>query len=88
MSKETEWFFTKDQLPETEGDKSVSCVCEKRHEYTRNDKLIIYYSTEVLMYNPYHKCWDDDDGDDYNCDLDQVRRWTYLPLPPPLPKED
>ena len=89
MSKpEATWYFTEDQLPETNGRKSVKCICEKRYERQGNDKLIVSYHTEVLCYDPRHKCWDDADGDDYNCDLNQVRRWTYLPYPPLLPKED
>ena len=32
----------------------------------------------VRCWNPYRKCWDDEDADDYDFDMDSVMRWLYL----------
>ena len=32
----------------------------------------------VRCWNPYEKCWDDEDADNYDCDMDSVMRWLYL----------
>lgn len=33
----------------------------------------------VLTYNFFDECWDDDEGDDYFCDFDEVDFWCSLP---------
>lgn len=38
-----------------------------------------YKTVMVLVYNERYECWDDEDGDDYYCDFDQVDYWCPLP---------
>lgn len=33
--------------------------------------------TKLLTFNSYEQCWDDDEGDDYYCDIDRVE--YYIP---------
>ena len=33
----------------------------------------------ILTYNFFDECWDDDEGDDYFCDFDEVDYWCSLP---------
>ena len=33
---------------------------------------------QILCWNVYYECWDDEEGDDYCCDKDQVKKWEYL----------
>lgn len=33
----------------------------------------------ILTYNDYYKCWDTEDGDDYNCELNSIEWWMPLP---------
>lgn len=32
----------------------------------------------VRYWNVKEQCWDDEDGDDYFCDKNQITRWRYL----------
>ena len=34
---------------------------------------------DVVVYNEYHECWDDSEGDDYFCDLDEVDKFMRIP---------
>lgn len=34
---------------------------------------------EILVYNEYHQCWDDSEGDDYFCDLNEVDKFLRIP---------
>lgn len=34
---------------------------------------------DVVVYNEYHECWDDSEGDDYFCDLDEVEKFMRIP---------
>lgn len=36
----------------------------------------------ILNYNEYHKCWDDAEGDDYYCDIEEILYWCDLPEAP------
>jgi len=41
----------------------------------------------VLVFNHEHECWDNDDFDDYHCDIDGVDYWMPFPdLPIELTK--
>lgn len=33
----------------------------------------------VLVYNEYCECWDNEDGDDYFCELDNVDKFMIVP---------
>lgn len=43
-------------------------VCDKGWEEVR-----------ILTYNDYYKCWDTEDGDDYDCELSRIEWWMPLP---------
>ena len=34
---------------------------------------------EPAVYNEYHQCWDDADGDDYMCELECVDKFMLIP---------
>lgn len=34
---------------------------------------------QMLVYNDYDDCWDDSEGDDYYCDLEDDDIWMELP---------
>lgn len=36
-----------------------------------------YWAPKV--YNAYYNCWDTEDGDDYDCDVDEKDIWMRLP---------
>ena len=47
------------------------------------DYLVIHNRNVVIrVYNSYHKCWDQEDGDDHFCDLDQIESWRDIPNHP------
>jgi hypothetical protein len=65
------WISTKDKLP----DKDAAClVVRKRY-------------VEILVWNNTHECWDDSDGDDFCCNLDDVKYWILLSDLPPIPND-
>lgn len=33
-------------------------------------------------YNEYDNCWDTEDGDDYLCDIDEIKYWFEIPEAP------
>ena len=68
-----EWIKTIEQKPEREEGKNYS-----------NPKVIVWYRGEVTMlcFNHEHECWDDEDGDDYCCDIENVEFWMPLPKNP------
>lgn len=37
---------------------------------------------EMLCYNKHYDCWDDEDGDDYNRDINPGDTWFSLPAAP------
>lgn len=37
---------------------------------------------EFACYNKYDNCWDTEDGDDYLCDIDEVKYWFEIPEAP------
>lgn len=70
------WIKTSEQLPEREPNVRYS-----------NPKVIVWYCGEVTMlcYNHQHECWDEESGDDYECETSVIEYW--MPLPPnPLSK--
>lgn len=54
-----------------------------------NPKVIVWHKGEVTMlcFNHEHECWDDEDGDDYYCDIESVEYWMPLPNKP-INKQD
>lgn len=50
-----------------------------------NERVLVAKSKnniEILSYNGFHKCWDDEDGDDYHADLTEFDYWCKLPTNP------
>lgn len=37
---------------------------------------------KILCFNHLHECWDDESGDDYFCDVEDVEYWMELPEEP------
>ena len=72
-----EWISVEDQLPFRDGDSSIYCLV--------NDT---YDGIVVRPFNEAHRCWDQEDGDDYYCDArgGKITHWRPLP-PPPKQKE-
>lgn len=69
------WFKTSEVLPERDPNKrysQVPCLVVKKGRR----------HSEVLMFNHEHECWDDADGDDTNCLIEDVEYWMPLPEPP------
>ena len=80
-----EWKLTTEELPKRNDEKAYSqvwCLVSKRYDWKRGDNEGHYYQTQILVFNHEHECWDQEDGDDYDCDINQVKYWMYLPEPP------
>jgi hypothetical protein len=63
-----EWILVEDRLPESDG----SYLCYD--EYCRQ--------TRILVFNGFHKCWDDESGDDFYTKLIGGNVTHWMPLPP------
>lgn len=71
------WVPTAERVPANpEGfprDDHVPCLCVWRGENGGSDM-------RILQWNAYYKVWDDADGDDFFCKVQEVTHW--MPLPP------
>lgn len=70
-----QWFKTSDRFPTPDPkhpDNDVLCLVVRCG----------YSDVQILAYNPYHKCWDDETMDDFYCKLDEVYCWALLPTLP------
>jgi len=67
------WIKVEDELPHKDGNSSIYCLVYD-----------IYDGVVVRPYNEYHKCWDDEDGDDYYTDAvgGKITHWMTLPEKP------
>lgn len=82
---ELEWNLTSEQLPKRDESarySQVPCLCYKRYDWERGDSKGHYYECQILVFNHEHNCWDDASGDDYDCDIERVKYWMYLPKMP------
>lgn len=72
------WVPVTERLPEKDGDSQIMCLV-----YSTYDGIV------CRPYNEYHKCWDDEDYDDYYCDAvgGKITHWMPLPEPPEKPKK-
>lgn len=70
---ESNWISTKDRLPEKSG----------KYNYEHVVCLVVRdrYVT-ILSWNCEENCWDNESGDDYECDVLDVTHWQPLPSPP------
>jgi hypothetical protein len=50
----------------------------------KDGAYLVIHNREVVIriYNSYHKCWDQEDGDDHFCDLNQIDFWKEMPQMP------
>lgn len=62
------WIKTKEQIP----------------TYEQDTPCLVWYKGEItiLYWNSYYKSWDTADGDDHECDADEVEYWMPLPDEP------
>jgi hypothetical protein len=82
--KETGWIASSDRLPKKDESERYTqnlCLCRKRYQW-KNEKKEgsgIYFTIQLLQFNHTEQRWDNEDGDDYNCDIDSVTHWMPLP---------
>jgi hypothetical protein len=69
-----QWISVKDRLPYKDGDSQIFCLVWDTYEG----------QAVVRPYNEYHKCWDDEDADDFYTDATEgnITHWQPLPQPP------
>lgn len=58
----TRWILVEESLPDEEGQYLVK----------HNGNIML------LWFNPHYECWDDADGDDYVCDLNDIEAWRPI----------
>lgn len=63
-SKQSPWIKTEDKMPE---DNELVLTSSSVH------------GTKLLVWNDFHKVWDDEDGDDVYCDCDKIDAWMPIP---------
>ena len=68
-----EWISVIERLPEKDGNSNIMCIV-----------FDTYNGIVCRPYNEYHKCWDDEDMDDYYTDAvgGKITHWMPLPEPP------
>jgi len=67
----TKWNKTEKCLPVPDhGETEIACLAIKKRSLNY---------IEILVFNDYHKCWDGADGDDVDCEIEDVDSWAYLP---------
>lgn len=62
------WIKTIEEVPQNE-EKVLTCY---------------YGFYKLLTWNSQYGCWDDEKGDDYFCDREQVEYWMRLPEMPKI----
>ena len=69
------WIKTSESLPKRKADVGYSQV-----------PCLVYFRKQItiLQFNHEHQCWDDEDGDDYCCDIESVDFWMPLPDAPTI----
>lgn len=74
------WISVKDQLP-SDGQK---CIVSDHIKWTRNGKTGTYDQVHILTFriDGEETSWDQEDGDDHYCELNQISHWQPLPKPP------
>ena len=67
------WIKTSEQRPPREPNVKYS-----------NPRVLVCTEGEVMIlcFNHEHECWDDESGDDYECDVEDVEYWMPLPKEP------
>lgn len=66
--------------------KTMSSGIPERNPNKRYSQVpcLVYHRGEVkiLVFNHEHTVWDQEDYDDYYCDIGDVSHWMPLPAPP------
>lgn len=69
-----EWISTKDRLHPDElgiyAYEQIPCLIVKGKDVL------------IRVWNCHHKVWDDEEGDDFYCEAEDVSYWMPLPAPP------
>lgn len=81
----SDWISVKDRLPERAENlaySQVPCLVNKRYDWERHEQKGHYYQIQILVFNHEHECWDQEDGDDFDCEIERVTHWIALPEPP------
>jgi len=67
------WIKTSEKQPDKKENVRVSQV-----------PCLAFYKNEirVLYFNHTHECWDNEDGDDFECRIEDVEYWMLLPEKP------
>ncbi|SOC30524.1 hypothetical protein SAMN05428964_10975 [Thalassospira xiamenensis] len=67
-----EWVKSSERLPQNDNPKSDDHIW-----------CWAYYNgqVELMPFNPYHECWDDNEMDDYRCDAQAVLLWARMEFP-------
>lgn len=76
--KQSQWIRPQDYLPPDSGQynvEQIQCLA------IRNSGI------EMLYWNPTHNCWDNADGDDWECDPFDVQWYMRMDLLPEPPKQ-
>ena len=76
-----DWINVQDRLPtngeaQTDRSNSIDCWCAVKAREGN-------YWVEHLLWNPFHQCWDDDDGDDVSRFSSRVEYWQLMNIPKP-----
>lgn len=66
---ETKWNNIKETQPE-----------DGQRVLTWHNKC--FNEARIQVYNKLYQCWDSEDGDDYECELDDAPYWMPLPENP------
>ena len=80
-----EWISVKDRLPErntNERYSQVPCLVVHRQYWERGENKGHYDTVRILVFNHEHECWDSEDGDDFECKIEDCTHWMPLPSPP------
>ncbi len=77
VKMEIEWHLTSEKphpdKPEIKNYEHVACfVLQKGMRFHTHD-------FRLLQWNCEHLCWDREDGDDHECDIDGVTAWAIVP---------
>lgn len=78
------WVLTSERIPERKQGTTYSQVpCLAVKVLTNNRTGEMYLGdVQILVFNHEHDCWDGEDGDDYDCDINDVYAWMPLPEKP------
>ena len=80
-------WVTDGSLPERQPNTSysqVACLVVKNKVDRKGGKYL--GDVQILVFNHEHQVWDGEDGDDFDCKIEDVYAWMLLPTLPSPPK--